>query len=105
MRVAMGKSALVKQHLYQERSSSMISRHNGVQVIDGTPDRTPQLTDWLTSWPSVRCEVEALLKQYERHNEQYDPYWTEWVIDMMDGTISNLAHRAAWLKARLEQPE
>ena len=83
----------------------MISQHNGVPAIDGTLDRTPQLTGWLAHWPRVRCEVEALLKEYERRNEQYDPHWTESIIEMMDGAISNLTHRATWLKARLEQPE
>ena len=73
----------------------MITRHNGVQAIDGTPDRTPQLTAWLVNWPSVRCEIEALLEEYEGRNAQYDPHWTESVLEMMDSAISNLAHRAA----------
>ena len=82
----------------------MISQHKGVQTIDGLPDRTPQLTAWLATWPSVRSEVEALLEEYERRNNQYDPHWTEWVFETLDSTISNLDYRATWLKARLESP-
>ena len=83
----------------------MIAQHKDVRAIDGRLDRTPQLTGWLEAWPGVRHEIEALLEQYERRNGQYEPDWTERVIEQMDETLANLAHRAAWLARQLEQPE
>jgi hypothetical protein len=68
-----------------------------------TPDA--QLDTWLATWPAVRADLEALLAAYRLVRPDYDPHWTEWVIAEMDDAVSNLGHRAAWLRTHIAQEE
>lgn len=68
------------------------------------PISGPPIDEWLAGWPAVRQQALALLDEYRLLRPEYDPHWVEWVVGEMDDAVTNMEHRAAWLRQHIATP-
>jgi hypothetical protein len=70
----------------------------------GTPP-TIDLATWIAAWPTVRSQFETLIDEHEQLQPHFHRQWTMSVLETLDESMHELAHRTVWLKERLASLE
>jgi hypothetical protein len=66
---------------------------------------TIDLATWIAAWPTVRSQFEALIDQHEQLYPHFHRQWTMGVLETLDESMHELAHRSVWLKEHLSSLE
>jgi hypothetical protein len=66
---------------------------------------TIDLATWIAAWPTVRSQFEALIDEQEQLYPHFHRQWTMSVLETLDESTHELAHRSVWLKEHLASLE
>jgi hypothetical protein len=69
------------------------------------PPCTTYLAAWIDAWAPARRQFETLIDEHERQHPDFHRQWTMGLLEALDESLRELAHRTAWLTEQLARFE
>jgi hypothetical protein len=82
----------------------MLTLQERLKPLRAAPTTT-DLAAWIDAWAPAWRQFETLIDEHERRHPDFHRQWTMGVLETLDESLHELAHRTAWLTEQLARFE